>query len=110
MTKKDLTIQRGDRLTQVVLVRRSGFDFTGTTWRAHVRGAPDGPKLVDATVIASAPSAGEASVTISLTGVQTSTLPERCVLELEGTKDAASFGPKTVLRIHMVVDPDYTHD
>jgi hypothetical protein len=104
------TIVRGDRWEQPFRLDLPDLDWSGATFRAHVRTEPDGDLLASADVATTTPATGRCDGSLTLAPEVTQDLPAKCVLELEVSKPSVEFGPHTLFRVILTVDPDYTHD
>ena len=98
---------RGDQVVVPLRLVRPAFDFAGMTVIAQVRETPDGAVLATPALATDTSTLGVALITATIEGSTTQTLPRKVVLEIQVQQSAASFGPFTVLRLTIELDPDY---
>jgi hypothetical protein len=106
MYESQETIVAGDKAVFPFRLEYSGFDWAGATVTAQVRSSPTGAVLATPAQTLDSGTLGVLTGTLTLSKTQTDALPKRCYLELEAEKEASGFGPVTIFRIELTVEPD----
>lgn len=100
--------KRGDQYLQDYEAYCPGMSFVGATVRAQVRATSQGAVLATPVITMDATAIGTVRGTITMGGDVTAALPARCVMELEFSQPAESWGPFTPVEVWLTVERDFT--